>query len=985
MPTTFKYIKALIPIRLFNGALWMEEEDINRITEEMFNTTEVQNAITNAQLIEVNNNDLPVDVVSPTLKFKGDWDSSDGQLPIGRRIGDVYRVIGAGTVGGIEVGVGQIVFFRSLSSFDFLGFTDEELTASQYIFKTTGDWAPTGVLADAVAIGAVDGVLQVSGSNQVLVPNPVLLGLGSVAIAHSGSGILTTGTGTVWASVVMPQIEVTDNVQEFGIYFLNETAEPEDFAIIATGGFPTNSTYGGVVTVTASGFTSYAIVNNVVGNAVTGVFAAPLVAGDVIYIGFDRTNSRLLVQKGTDSILVGASLVFSGFPSGESFQVCSYISFASSTVEFQANALEFDLSVATGGKSPIQAVGPVVAPAGAEDGKEYRVTANGIYNGYRLETNDVVKFFNGIDDVVITRVPKISKDDIPPGVLSVGYDVDTQQLSITRLFANGRTDNVSTLIDTSGGGGSGYACVIDVTPQNPGENVGTKVRPDDGIVLTSCVSGTADIRVHVLAITGSATLLPEVSVNGNAVTNLTVSEARNLWEGYYDLTISGDTMITVQHIEGASHTCSVVYEAPPVVTSAVFLGAYPAVGQTQYKAGSAVNVQVTSSTPFLEVEYQDLSSTATTFFTEAFTATTTKTSGVTIANRGNLTQNLPARVRIRNATGTWSQWYDSNLAGTTDHVHTVALNNTQPSAVLGPVDYRVVSKLALKGVDEADLPVAYTNVDTVAFTSTGNQISFDAPTTVSDQVVTIAAGGAGIYNIATNNVTATVTRTANNASATFSTVVWIADVIPTIKITTPAARLRSGVTTQNHTITIKAQDNTQRTLGLTDLTADKGSWVGSWVTANNGATWTRTLQIADATPKGTGTFSALTGLKTLALAPIEVITEGETYTVGGFVQRVVVFSPAFSREVDIGTYVSDITKVQATNLSKGDPGTHNTILELPMSLADQPGAGSTPSKYAITSPLGVLNSQGRYLYNRDIDNVNNNTGGTAQWEIEEVV
>lgn len=975
MPTNFRYIKALVPIRLFNGALWMEEEDINRITEATFNRPEVQQAITNNELIEVNNNDLPVDVVSPHLKFKGDWDASDNQLPIGRRVGDVFKVIAAGLPGGIPVAVDQLVFFRTLDAFDFLGLTTAELDASQYLFKTTGDWTPVGSLADATPIGAVDGVIGTNGSNSVLSPNSPLLGLGSIAIAYSGGGIQVTGSDVVWSKIIVPDIQLGDNVQDFGIYFLNETAEPEDFSILATGGFPTNSVYGGVVELNPDGFTAYAIANNVVGNSNVGTFASSLVAGDTVYVGFDRANSRLLVKRNAEPTQVGANLIFSGFPVGEGYQICSFISFSSNTVQFAAEDLEFDFSTSDGGMSPVQAMGPVLPPVDAEEGREYRVLANATYNGYKLKNGDIVKFFNGVDDVVITRIPEVSKDDIPPGVLSVGYDVNTQQLVVTRVFANGRTDNVSTLIETAAA--SGFACITDITPQNIAENVGTKVTTDNGEVLVSCVSGTQNIRVHVLATTGSGALKPSVSVNGNAVTNLVVAEARSLWEGYYDLTITGDTTVTVTHLEGATSSCSVVYEAPPVVNSAVFLGSYPNVGQIEYAAGQTVQVQVGSTNPFVEIEFENSAGTATTAYTETFASTTSKTVTLTIADRGDVTQNLPAKVRIRNATGTWSAWYLTNSAGSTDHVHTVALNDTRPSVVFGTVVYPG-SQQAIKAAETALLPVTYNNCSSVAFSSAGSECFFDNAVAMTDQNVGISFGGQGTYNISTNNVTATVQRAVNATSAVFNTLVWIADVEPVITITTPAARLRSGVTAQNHTITIHSD---QRTVSPVSLDIDKGSWTGSWITANNGLTWTRTLQISDATPKGTGTFANLS-ITSLSGMVVSTITSGDQYTVGGFVQRVITFA-AFTNESDIGTYVSDTSKLRATNLSKGDSGTLNTIFE--QSLVAQVGAGANPSKYAITSPLGVLNTQGRYVYNRDQDNVNANTSGTMQWEIEELV
>lgn len=123
MPATvFKYIKALYPVRLFNGALWMEEEDITRLPKSKFDLPEIQDAIDQGKLIEVNPNDLPVDVVSPTFKIKGGWDPSDGQLPDGRRVGDTFKILPpGGVVSLIPLRAGQRVLFTSLSTFEVLG------------------------------------------------------------------------------------------------------------------------------------------------------------------------------------------------------------------------------------------------------------------------------------------------------------------------------------------------------------------------------------------------------------------------------------------------------------------------------------------------------------------------------------------------------------------------------------------------------------------------------------------------------------------------------------------------------------------------------------------------------------------------------------------------------------------------------------------------------------------------------------------------
>ena len=86
---------------------------------------------------------------------------------------------------------------------------------------------------------------------------------------------------------------------------------------------------------------------------------------------------------------------------------------------------------------------------------------------------------------------------------------------------------------------------------------------------------------------------------------------------------------------------------------------------------------------------------------------------------------------------------------------------------------------------------------------------------------------------------------------------------------------------------------------------------GSWATANNGLTNTRTLVVADSDPKGTATF---TGLSAINLAGKEVTTVDTDldYVLGGFVTRTVSFplwDGSAIRIADIGTDVVDTAKL----------------------------------------------------------------------------
>ena len=498
-------------------------------------------------------------------------------------------------------------------------------------------------------------------------------------------------------------------------------------------------------------------------------------------------------------------------------------------------------------------------------------------------------------------------------------------------------------------GSQGFVAITDITPTSISDNVGNKVKTDDNNVLQSCTSSTTAITVSVLAVTGS-TFKPVVDINGTAAT-LTRNTLTDVWQGTAAITLTGASpyTVTATHSDGATDTATVTIEAAPVVSSVLFSNAYSqGAGQTEHAANQTLDLVISSATPFVALEVIDDSSTATLAYTETFAATTNKTIQVTVANRGNTPTAYPAKVRIRNANGTWS--------AVTATSNTIILNNSQPVITFNSISYPA-SQQAIKSGDPATtVNVTETNVDTVSYTST--ELTVANPTTKGNKTVTYLSGG---YNISTDNLTVIATKTSNATTATFSTVVWIANTAPTITVTTPAARLRSP---QSHTISINSN---QRTLATPTLNASVGTFSGSWTTANNGLTWTCSLAIADSNTKGSANF---TGLSITNLAGIEVETAGvvSTYIVGGFTQRTLTF-PLWDanqiREIALGTNVYDTSKLVAFNVTRNRATTYRATV------------GNEIDKFTITG--------GNTLYNCDLENASTAITSPVIITIEETV
>lgn len=529
------------------------------------------------------------------------------------------------------------------------------------------------------------------------------------------------------------------------------------------------------------------------------------------------------------------------------------------------------------------------------------------------------------------------------------------------------------------GGAKGFVAITDITATNPSDNVGSKVKTDDNNVLQSCVSSSTSVTVSVLAVTGTSAFKPSVTVNGILAT-LTRNATTDVWSGTAAITLTGTSpyTVTATHSDGAVDTAAVTIEDAPVITLLEFSNAYSqGAGQTEHAAGQTLSLSMAANQSFVELHIIDDSTTATQAYTESFAATTSKTITVTVANRGDTTTAFPAKVRVKNANGTWSSVFSSNDFGDTNGTHILALNNTRPVVTAGVITYPA-SQFALKLTEQATVAATYANVDSVLWTS-ASQLTVSSPTVMGNVTVNRLAGG---YNVSTTNLTATAKRVANATSSTTNVVVWIADTPPVITKVLPAARLRSGISAQPHVIRL---DSDQRLISI-DMAAGTitgnaaGTFSGAWATANNGLTNTRTLSVADIDPKGTATFTSLSAIN-LAGREVTTVTTDLDYVLGGFVIRTVTvpsYHPSGNRQVAIGTAVTNTALLRASNLSKGGgSGSLNTTYL--NSLVD------TVDRFTITDSFGSLSSTGDTLYNLDLVNAQTNISGSSQFEIEELV
>lgn len=451
----------------------------------------------------------------------------------------------------------------------------------------------------------------------------------------------------------------------------------------------------------------------------------------------------------------------------------------------------------------------------------------------------------------------------------------------------------------------GGVWITDINPQGSG-NVGDKSYSSDGNVLDYCLTDTSALAVSVLALPGHTNYMPVVTINDVSV-SLSEGDNQPLWVGTYNIQYDfADSSITVVHEDGASWSTTVDADTPAVIQSAEFTGGYPG-SQTQLKAGDTYDVSIVTDVSISSVIVDNYG---------AATGGTYSVSGtnvgftVTIADRGTSTQALGLRLRVVKPTGSTSANYLTENQGSVDGKDLVNLNNTYPTISFGSITYPFTQS-AIKTSESATVNHTVTNFDTISYTSPTGELSIASPT--SYQPGKIATYSSGTYNISTNNFTISANRAANDADSTSSTVVWIAAVAPTLSVSNPASRLRSGgndgTSAQSHTITINSSQRLQSAPTLAKDTG--GTWLGGGFSWSAPATsFTRSLQVHDDDSKGTYNWGAISGT---GLAGLTSSTNtGDTqYVLGGFVQRTITVA-AFGTSAQINVEISTYSKVSST-------------------------------------------------------------------------
>lgn len=468
----------------------------------------------------------------------------------------------------------------------------------------------------------------------------------------------------------------------------------------------------------------------------------------------------------------------------------------------------------------------------------------------------------------------------------------------------------------------GWIYIADVTV--PGGAEKDRVWQDAAETVLQAVTVTSlEIEVEVRA------SYPLVNIGGTPAT-LTRDAGGGFYSGTVPITLSADgafqaQVTTPDNEDGPLDTCVTTLEAPPAITALNFTGPYPTGPgglQTELAEGDSFDLAVTADKAFDLVEIQN--SGASQFQSIGVTEGLSAIVQILAADRGDSAQQLPASVRVRDAsTGAYSTIVATNAGGgSTDGIHVVTLNNLAPSGAIGSISYPGAQS-AVKGSETADVPHTASDFDTILYSDpTGSQIAIPSPTAYATPK-TVTCQVPGVFNNSSPNFRYVMTRNANGRQTTVQGVVVVADVAPTIDITLPAARLRSGgnhgTSPQDHEVTLTSNQPLLNAPTLNeDSGGDRGTFQGSW--AGGSSVWTRDLRVDETVPDEKGTFS-FEGLVATGLAGLvqNTINSGASYTLGGFVQRTVNF-PAFTANCTETVVLVDETKLASGSFSNGNPG-----------------------------------------------------------------
>jgi hypothetical protein len=576
-----------------------------------------------------------------------------------------------------------------------------------------------------------------------------------------------------------------------------------------------------------------------------------------------------------------------------------------------------------------------------------------------------------------------------------------------------------TIIDDGAGGyewnkldgaGRGKVFISSIVP-TPGQTskaVDYNTTSSGGFVIEEATGNTDLITVGIRAI-GDSEYMPQVTVvvrdDLDAIVDSAVVDFSSgpdsggpEFEATVELDVGAssgapyDVKIEANHIDGAADFADYHVVFGPVITQLTFVSEFEATGaghtneypltgwgsqQIEVKQNDPVWVHVVAdpSAPAMTglSIYGNSSDIITSEDNYSFASTYDTYVQISVQNTSNGQAARGITARAQKADGVFGEDFDST-SSTNGELTQLLHNNVTPTISIGALDYPG-AQTALKGSEQVVIPVTFTNADNVRIPEAeliGTSLALGSvPTSPIGNLTATRNSGAGSVGTleGTNNLRIQCFRSANGRVSAWSNIqVWIQDDLPVLNVVEPG-RLISSPAGYDTGITISVTNQNVGSVAQAQpiLTPDVGVMQGSF--SGSGSSFSQDIRITDADVKGTYTWQAIS-VTNRAGQVATTITGDDTYVIGGFVERQINFTPAFSNEHPIGAQVQDTAKLVVEDLAE-------TLFSY------QANLDNNQFTFTITDGAGTPDPDGTHLWITDQNWVNSNATGTAYVTIRE--
>lgn len=408
-------------------------------------------------------------------------------------------------------------------------------------------------------------------------------------------------------------------------------------------------------------------------------------------------------------------------------------------------------------------------------------------------------------------------------------------------------------------------------------------------VLQECTSDTVNVEVHFMA-EGGVNYSPTVYLDGTLqASNIQqYSNDRRLFYGSIPMTLSATQTLTLSSSAGGLATVKVnlATQGPSIVDASI--GPYPGT-QTAAKHGDVITVSGTAETGATHVRLIAYGAFESSNWVPVAADDTFSINGIVSSLNGL----YAAQIEAKNSLGTVGATFT-----TTDKI---VLDQAAPSIIDNGITYPA-GQAAFKGTEQGIQSTTVSDFTSITYSSPNGDFSI-ASTTTYEQDKTLTCTNPAHYNDSAVNFKIVANKASNGTSTTFTKVIEVADVAPSVTVTQSSSRLRSSPFGTNYTITATSNQNLSSApdIGI----PVSGTWQGSGFTGGP-KVYTRVIQIKDSDAKGSGAWVFNTVPTNNAGLPATI---SGTQVVGGFMQRDLIL-PAFGTTVQLGTAVVDTSKLQ---------------------------------------------------------------------------